>query len=1567
MVMEKKKPKEKCTQVFYVMIVLTLVSSLFVGIVYGGNVSQSSETNRSLSTTANFQLEEPSSILAITILNESTALGEWFIHVPSELVSYIPIEKNRLKENVDSLEKGMEDLFLQDVMNIEIIEGNETLIVNFNLKGDYTNGFVTGQYRYTYELTTYAPVGLNVLKIVIPQNKTLVSINPGPNEMKANEMVYYDYNWAYPIEIHYAEESTRAAKIGDEWALRTLPVKSKEFFGENENSKFAIPDDWVGWGDDTVPETSKTAYEIAEEYKPRLYNRTDQCPDAVYYRVFKGKDPYIGFDAYLIQYFAYWNCQDCAPVWHEYDCEPIFIWVRNIEDKYRPYRVAYDYWNLINLHLHEIHRTYLWSSPSDYYPADWYKMPPGVFTQDKSYYPFGRSKYNQDGWYDIRLNDLSSSLKDNWDGNHVKLGIANCYHTFDTDISGTDCGKIYALSPLTDKQLIDWYRIALDDDDPCDICDCDPWEIWSVMPFKYDISDPFYGVFWEDRYGWRKKCDFPSISGIVKSAEVNNKVLTVAVSVLYDNSHAGGKSGRLLRGLGKNRFLAVAPTDTGYITIGTPKYLDERSAGEYILEFDVSGIDINSRICLHVWNFFGPLCIICNDISVVDKLNILAPTQTAYQNVGAHNEPIKTNIEVEIKTSDDKFIPGLTIIKDYTVKIGDKTAKVITVDEKSDRYVLEIMPPKQAGDGKYDLHVGLGSFSDVENNAINYGTKGLDVALIIDSSGSMSWNDPQGYRKTAAKYFVDLASIGDQICVADFGYSSCNSRLLLQLLEITDESSRDTVKTAIDKVVEVGMTPIGGGLKEGYNELSSPRAVAGHNKAGILLTDGKDTCGTKGVARTYAQKFGDNGWFLYTIGLTGAADEDLLQELATLGNGEYYKAPTNVQLMEIYNAISGRVAGEQTMRTAKGTVQQDFTSVVNALIDSSVTKARFTISWAGSDLNLTLKKPDGGIIDPDVAKADPNIDYTSASSYEFYTVKSPMPGEWELRIFGVDVPAGGEDYTASVMGTTNLTMNMYFDRDHYSVGEPIKVSVSLTDAIQPITEASVTADVELSPAASSSLKNLAGKDNLTEEEKLELANLRSISLQNRLAIAPDQITLFDDGMHGDGMANDGVYANFYTNTDIEGTYQFTIKADGARSLEGFEEEEFERTTKKSMYVSDAPILGLSVSPAIWDITSMSDTSVEKSFTVESSTNTIASIFATDLTDGFGNVIELSNFGFNPSILHLPVDEPQELIANLSIPLNSPVGNYAGSIIITTPEGTLDIELEITVISNPPIADANGPYAGVIEYIAVPITFDGTGSYDPDGTIKKYAWDLDNDGKFDDAFGATPTVSFTAPYSSNINLKVTDNNGATDTDTTTLTITKHSPPPNGIHDGLLMPPEQPQCYRGTSTIQGKGNFTIDESIQDWATAIDTTEHIEGTGEFAMDSKRVLNQAANPSDFYDPNFYYKKTMQFQGNATNRLISRDKFESSGIFGGTGTRINEYFDVSMIQKDESGSIKTISAPGSGQSHRFATMDDFSGIWGIHSEWQKICQKDIRHHQMFIGNFSVQKDLTFEREVVIP
>jgi uncharacterized repeat protein (TIGR01451 family) len=103
------------------------------------------------------------------------------------------------------------------------------------------------------------------------------------------------------------------------------------------------------------------------------------------------------------------------------------------------------------------------------------------------------------------------------------------------------------------------------------------------------------------------------------------------------------------------------------------------------------------------------------------------------------------------------------------------------------------------------------------------------------------------------------------------------------------------------------------------------------------------------------------------------------------------------------------------------------------------------------------------------------------------------------------------------------------------------------------------------------------------------------------------------------------------------------------------------------------------------------------------------------------------------------------------------------------EEVVDAILEaIEEITKRPIADADGPYNG---YIGFSITFDGTGSYDPDGTIVSYEWDLDDDGEFDDATGPTPSYTWNSEYTGNISLKVTDNDGKEDIDISTVTVTE----------------------------------------------------------------------------------------------------------------------------------------------------------------------------------------------------
>lgn len=98
-----------------------------------------------------------------------------------------------------------------------------------------------------------------------------------------------------------------------------------------------------------------------------------------------------------------------------------------------------------------------------------------------------------------------------------------------------------------------------------------------------------------------------------------------------------------------------------------------------------------------------------------------------------------------------------------------------------------------------------------------------------------------------------------------------------------------------------------------------------------------------------------------------------------------------------------------------------------------------------------------------------------------------------------------------------------------------------------------------------------------------------------------------------------------------------------------------------------------------------------------------------------------------------------------------------------------VSLFETVINNPPVADAGGPYVRVF---GSDLTLDASGCYDPDGDkIIEYEWDLDDDGVFEVAT-VNPMLGFgwvVMEYSTQITLRVTDALGASSTDTATLWI------------------------------------------------------------------------------------------------------------------------------------------------------------------------------------------------------
>jgi glucose/arabinose dehydrogenase len=99
-------------------------------------------------------------------------------------------------------------------------------------------------------------------------------------------------------------------------------------------------------------------------------------------------------------------------------------------------------------------------------------------------------------------------------------------------------------------------------------------------------------------------------------------------------------------------------------------------------------------------------------------------------------------------------------------------------------------------------------------------------------------------------------------------------------------------------------------------------------------------------------------------------------------------------------------------------------------------------------------------------------------------------------------------------------------------------------------------------------------------------------------------------------------------------------------------------------------------------------------------------------------------------------------------------------------------------NQPPIAVATAnPTSGVAP---LTVAFNGTASSDPDGDSLTYAWDLDGDGAFDDATGATASFTYTQPGTYTTSLRVADPSGATGT-SSAITISAGNTPPAAVVD------------------------------------------------------------------------------------------------------------------------------------------------------------------------------------------
>ena len=167
----------------------------------------------------------------------------------------------------------------------------------------------------------------------------------------------------------------------------------------------------------------------------------------------------------------------------------------------------------------------------------------------------------------------------------------------------------------------------------------------------------------------------------------------------------------------------------------------------------------------------------------------------------------------------------------------------------------------------------------------------IDVAFVIDSSGSMSSNDNSGIRKSVTKEFIRQLSPSDRAAIIDFDSSA--------VVYTGFSNDQTTLFNAVDRINSSGGTNLSTGIQAAIN-LFTDESYANHSvlKLIVMLTDGDGSYNTN-----LTQTAKNNGIIIYTVGLGNSVSVSRLTSIAKGTDGQYYPASDAQKLYEIFDEI----------------------------------------------------------------------------------------------------------------------------------------------------------------------------------------------------------------------------------------------------------------------------------------------------------------------------------------------------------------------------------------------------------------------------------------------------------------------------------------------------------------------------------------------------------------------------------------------------------------------------------------------------------------------------------------
>ena len=285
----------------------------------------------------------------------------------------------------------------------------------------------------------------------------------------------------------------------------------------------------------------------------------------------------------------------------------------------------------------------------------------------------------------------------------------------------------------------------------------------------------------------------------------------------------------------------------------------------------------------------------------------------------------------------------------------------------------------------------------------------ISLGFIIDSSGSMSSNDPHNMRKEALEMIINDRLDGtENVFIVDFDESAklMNSK--------TSGWNKSNLKNAVHGIDSSGGTNIRSGLDKMKASMEN-KGLDYSNTAVILLSDGMDASNYK----QGTQWFTHNNIPVYTISFLGQSNETIMTEIAQLTGGNFMKARNAQEIFNIFNIFYNELSGSSMLFQIISNIIQG-QSIFHQFFNDSTSPLYIPLIWGGSKISLTLTSPDGKTYNQGGSSAKWNI----GNNYVTATIQKPAIGLWKATLHGVQIPTGGEPYSFEVHNKSDLEFDV---------------------------------------------------------------------------------------------------------------------------------------------------------------------------------------------------------------------------------------------------------------------------------------------------------------------------------------------------------------------------------------------------------------------------------------------------------------------------------------------------------------------------------------------------------------